>query len=146
MERGSFFWKSHSIFNVCFSVRKELISMSDIHCALCWWCKLGLLVCTPVTGRASHKICSDSRSKICTSLINGSIFRVKYAQAVVEVLALRASHVGTIFLYCSRDTYVCREGICTIRTKCCVRETTQTYNLIMFTSRCTKRSASGKYV
>ena len=73
--------------------------MSDIHCALCWWCKLGLLVCTPVTGRASHKIFSDSRSKICTSLINGSIFRVKYAQAVLEVLALRASHVCTI-LFC----------------------------------------------
>ena len=28
-----------------------------------------------------YKICSDSRSKICTALINGSIFRVKYATA-----------------------------------------------------------------
>ena len=48
-------------------------------------------------------------------------------------------------LYRGRGTRRDR-GICTIRTKCCARETTQPNNLIMFRLRCTKRSATGKYV
>ena len=49
-----------------------------------------------------YKICSDSRSKICTVLINGSIFRVKYASARkqcyirVQILALQGVQIHAV--------------------------------------------------